>query len=110
MKLHIARVLPDMIDDDDREIVTVLNARSIFPTGWPSTVFITEVLNPKDPWGWTKQFDEAKAKKIDCILKRGAFGIVMERMFAKNAHKLANIIGSCFVLTTKSMGANDEIC
>lgn len=50
VRLHIARLLPEVADDDDgKETRKLLKAMSVFSTGGPSNILITEVLRPNEP-------------------------------------------------------------
>lgn len=79
VNLHIVMILPDITFDDDWEVISLLKAMSIFSTGGPSRILIIEVLKPNDPKGLSARFDEARAHKIYGLLKRRAFGIVLEK-------------------------------
>lgn len=96
MKLHIASVLTMVINDDDRKIITLLKAMTIFSTGGPSDVLIAEIIKVNDRRRLSEQFDEARVKEIDGLLRRVAFEIVMEDVVRKS-----NIMGGQFVLAIK---------
>lgn len=63
VKLRIARILPKITDDGDREVIEILKSMKMFLTGGPTKIPITKVLKPNDPWGWPFNFDDAEVKK-----------------------------------------------
>ena len=68
-----------------------------------SRPFFTKVISPKDQR--TGQFDEAKRKELEGLIKRGTFKLVLREEIGPNP----NIIPSRFVLTFKRKENGNEM-
>lgn len=89
MKLTIRRILPEITNGECRKIMTLLKSMNVFSTGGTSRVLITELLKPNSPRIFSQIFDEARAKEIDGLQKRGAFKIILRG----DVPQAANIMG-----------------
>lgn len=65
---------------------------------------ITQVLRRNDPQEFS--FEDPRAEKINELLKRGAFKIVLD----KDLPKEANRVEGCLVLAIKTARTNDKVC
>lgn len=70
----------------------------------PPQVFLTEVLHPRDSRGRSSQFEEAKLKEIEGLVKRGTYEVVLKEDVPVDA----NILGGRFVLSIKNKDTNEE--
>lgn len=69
----------------------------------PFQVYLTEVIEPRDPRAW--KFNNAKLKELDGLIKNKTWKIVCRNEVPSNA----NILNGRFVLAIKDEGKNKEV-
>lgn len=82
---YISMVLPSIISDDERKIVSLLNALVTFSTSGPPRVLLTVSITGKDPRHWSKGLQKARRDEIEGHFCHKASIIV---------HKCDELIGS----------------
>ena len=102
---NITHVLPDPVERGDRELQTMLKAMQQFRTPQPNGVFITEIVDTRDPRAKDARFDEAKQKELRGLFERGVFDVVCREELPQSA----NVLGGRFVLGIKNPGTEKEI-
>lgn len=70
VKLNTLRLLPSIIDNDERDIMTLLKSLTTFSTGGPPGVLITEYITSTDFRQCSEEFKRAKEEKIKSLFKR----------------------------------------
>lgn len=66
---------------------------------------VTEVLHPADIRGRSGIFDEAKAKELAGLAKRGVYKVVCK----EDVPPGANVLGGRFVLAIKNVNTDEEV-
>lgn len=106
VKLNISRVLPSIVDDDERDIMKLLKSLITFSTGDPPAIMATGYILDADPRQWSAGLTRAKADEVNILFKRKEFKIVHRYEVPHDA----KIVRGRFVLAIKNVGSSDESC
>ncbi len=89
----------------DRELKRLLEGMENFVSNPPAGVFVGKVLHPADRRARSGLFDDAKAKELEGLARRGFYEVVLR----EDVPAGANVMGGRFVLAIKNVGTGEEV-
>lgn len=82
-RLNISHILSEVNDENDSEIIELFRSMRQFRTREPSELLITEILAPNRSRSFSPEFSNAKQRKIEGLIDKGAFEILPKEDVSK---------------------------